>query len=84
MTICISSHIFGVTNSSFWPSDNNFKVIEQRLKKVGKLSTSSGNLALISSSVNDSSDDESDDDEDDAHIAVSTCSASVSTASSKK
>jgi hypothetical protein len=49
---------------------NNFKVIEQRLKKAGKLSTSLGNLALISSSVNDSSDDESDDDEDAAHIAV--------------
>ena len=63
---------------------NNFKVIEQRLKKAGKLSTSSGNLALISSSVVDSSDDESDDDEDDAHIAVSTGSASVTTASSKK
>ena len=28
---------------------NNFKVIEQRLKKVGKLSSGSGNLALISS-----------------------------------
>lgn len=63
---------------------NNFKVIEQRLKKAGKLSTSSGNLALISSSLGDDSDADSDDEEDAAHIAVSTGSGSVTTASSKK
>lgn len=63
---------------------NNFKVIEQRLKKVGKLITSTGNLALILSSVDDSSDDENEDEENAAHIAVSTGSASVTTASSKK
>ena len=63
---------------------NNFKVIEQRLKKAGKLSSGSGNLALISSSVDDSSDEESDDDEDVAHITISTGSGSVTTASSKR
>lgn len=63
---------------------NNFKVIEQRLKKAGKLSTGSGSVALISSSVDDSSDGESDSDDDDANIVVSTGSGGVSTASSKR
>ena len=63
---------------------NNFKVIEHRLKKAGKLSSGSGNLALISSSVDDSSDEESDSDNDDANIAVSTGSGGVSTASTKR
>lgn len=63
---------------------NNFKVIEQRLKKAGKLSSRSGNLALISSSVDDSSDEESDSDTDEANIVVSTGSGGVSTASAKR
>ena len=54
------------------------------MKKAGKLSTSLGNLALISSSVVDDSDADSDDEEDAAHIAVSTHSGSVTTAISKK
>ena len=32
---------------------NNFKLIEQRLKKAGKLGSSSGSLALLKSSVDD-------------------------------
>ncbi|MCO6516608.1 MAG: hypothetical protein J6586_08990, partial [Snodgrassella sp.] len=63
---------------------NNFKVIEQRLKKAGKISSSSGSVALISSSLDDSSDEESDSDDDCANIVVSTGSGSVSTVSSKK
>jgi hypothetical protein len=63
---------------------NNFKVIEQRLKKAGKLRTSSASVALISS--NDSSDEESDsdDNEDSGNMIVSTGSGSASTRSSKK
>lgn len=63
---------------------NNFKIIEQRLKKARKLSTSSGNLALLSSSIDDCSDDDSDEDNTTADLAVSTFSTSVITASSKK
>jgi hypothetical protein len=63
---------------------NNFKVIEQRLKKAGKLSTSSASVALISSSINDSSDEESDSDDDSDNMIVSTGNGSVSTGSSKK
>lgn len=62
---------------------NNFKIIEQILKKAGKLSTSSGNLALISSFVDNYSDDDSDEDDDTTDVDVSTVSASVTTASSK-
>ena len=63
---------------------NNFKVIEQRLKKAGKLSSGSGSVALMSSSLDDSSDEESDSDDDSANIVVSTGSGSVSTGSSKR
>jgi hypothetical protein len=63
---------------------NNFKVIEQRLKKAGKLRTSSASVALISSSINDSSDEESDSDDDSGNMIVSTGNGSVSTRSSKK
>ena len=63
---------------------NNFKIIEQRLKKAGKLSTSSRNLALLSSFVNDSSDEDSDEENFTADLAVSTVSTSVTTANSKK
>ena len=54
--------------------------------EITSCDTSSGNLALISSSVDDSSDEESesDSDNDDANIAVSTGSGGVSTASSKR
>ena len=63
---------------------NNFKIIEQRLKKAGKLNTSSGNLALLSSSVNDSSDEDSDEENSTADLAVSTVSTSVTTVNYKK
>lgn len=54
------------------------------MKTAGKLSTSSGNLALLSSSVNDSSDEDSDEENSTADLAVSTVSTSVTTANSKK
>ena len=63
---------------------NNFKLIEQRLKKAGKLSTSSGNLALLSTSVDHDSDEDSDNDDDTDGLSVSTGSAKINTASSKK
>ena len=63
---------------------NNFKLIEQRLKKAGKLSSSSGSVALISSSVDDDSDEDSDDDISTAIPSVSTGSTHVTTGSSKK
>lgn len=63
---------------------NNFNIIKQRLKKAGKLSTSSRNLALISSSIDDCFDDDIDEDDGTAHVVVSTSSPSVTTASTKK
>lgn len=50
---------------------NNFKIVEQRLKQSGRLSTSSGNMAFLSSSiVNKSDDDDSDEDDCTASVAV--------------
>ena len=63
---------------------NKFELIEERLKKAGKLSTSSGNLALLSTSVDNDFDDDSDNDDDTAGLSVSTGSARVTTVSSKK
>ena len=41
---------------------NNFKLIEQRLKKARKLGTSSRSLALLSSFIDDDSEDDNDEE----------------------
>ena len=62
---------------------NNFKIIEQRLKKAGKLGKTTGNLALVSSSVEDCSDDDCEDDVTTVETYVPTGNTKVTTVSSK-
>ena len=64
---------------------NNFKLIEQRLKKAGKLGSSSSSLALMSTSIDtDDSEADSDDEFATAGSTVFTGNALVTTAGSKK